>query len=79
MDAGADDFPKVGGEAGGADEIEGELFGDGGGRGGDDLFDGGFSDDGDVAAGGGLLEGLEESAGLAESVVGAKVGLDLSE
>lgn len=30
-------------------------------------------------AGGGLLEGLEESGGLAEGIVGAEIGLDLGE
>lgn len=78
-DAGADGLPEVGGEAGGADEVEGELLAHGGGRGGDDLLDGGLGDDGDVAAGGGVLERLEEGAGLAEGVVGAEVGLDLGE
>ena len=76
--AGDDGVPEVGGETSGADEIEGELFGDGGGRGSDDFFDGGFGEDGNVATGGGLLEGLEESSGLAEGVVGSEVGLDLS-
>lgn len=44
-DSGADGFPEVGGEARGADEVECELFGDGGGGGGDDLFDGGFGEE----------------------------------
>lgn len=78
-DARADGLPEVGGEAGGPDEVEGQLLAHGGGRGGDDLLDGGLGDDGDVTAGRGLLERLEEGAGLAEGVVGAEVGLDLCE
>lgn len=50
--AGADGIPEVGGEAGGADEVEGELLADGGGGGCDDLLAGRFGDGGDVAAGG---------------------------
>lgn len=77
-DAGADGVPEISGEARGSNKVKGELLADGGGRGGDDLLDGGLGDDGDVAAGGGLLKSLEESAGLAEGVVGAEVRLDLS-
>ncbi|KAL6284551.1 hypothetical protein ACE6H2_015480 [Prunus campanulata] len=75
----ADGVPEVGGDAGGANKIKGELFADGGGRRGDDLFNNEFGDDGYVTADCGLLEGLEESVGLAESVIGAEVRLDLSE
>lgn len=77
-DAGADGVPEIGGQARAANKVEGEFFADSGGGSCDDFFDGGFGDDGDVAAGGGLLESLKESAGLAESVVGAEVRLDLS-
>ena len=42
--AGDDGVPEIGGEMSGADEIEGELFGDGRGRGSDDFFDGGFGE-----------------------------------
>lgn len=75
----ANGVPEVGSEAGGADEVECELFGHSGGRRGNDFLNGGLGEDGYVAARGGLLEGLEESAGLAESVVGPEVRLDLSE
>ena len=78
MEVGADvitnGLPEVGGEVGGADEVEGKLLADGRGGGGDDFLDGSL---GDVATCGELLEGLEEGARLAEGVVGAKVGLDL--
>jgi len=76
-DAIADRLPEVGGEAGGVDEVEGELLADGGGRGGNDFLDNSLGDDGDVATRGGLLEGLEEGARLAEGVVRAEVDLDL--
>lgn len=78
-DASANCLPEVGSETGGTNKVKGKLFGDGGGGRGDDLFDGGFGKDGDVAASSGLLESLEESARLAEGIVGAEVRLDLSE
>lgn len=78
-DAGDDGIPEIGGETRGTDEIEGELFGDGGGRRSYDFFDGGFGEDGNVASGGGLLKGLEESSGLTECIVGSEVRLDLRE
>lgn len=62
LDAEEDGLVEVGGEAGGAEEIECKLFGDGGGGRGDDVVAGGFRDGGDVASGGGLLKRLEEGA-----------------
>lgn len=78
-DAGANCLPEVGSETSGTNKVKGKLFGDGGGGRRDDLFDGRFGKDGNVAASSGLLESLEESARLAEGIVGAEVRLDLSE
>nr|POE91055.1 hypothetical protein CFP56_46352 [Quercus suber] len=39
-----DGVPKIGGEMSGADEIEGELFGDGRGKGSNDFFNGRFGE-----------------------------------
>nr|POE97152.1 hypothetical protein CFP56_20005 [Quercus suber] len=64
VDAGDDGVPEIGDETSGANEIEGELFGDSRGRGSDDFFDSGFGKDGNVATGSKLLEGLKESFGL---------------
>ncbi|KAL6275122.1 hypothetical protein ACE6H2_018723 [Prunus campanulata] len=73
-----DENSEADGEAGGANEIKGKLFANGGGRRGDDLFENEFGNDGYVAAVCKLLEGLKERVGLAKSVVAAEVHLDLS-
>lgn len=53
--AGAYSFPEIVGEAGGADEVEGELLANGGGWGSEDLIHGGLGNGGYVAPGGRLL------------------------
>lgn len=54
-DTGAYSFPEIVSEAGGADEVEGELLADGGGWGSDDLIHGGLGNGRYVAPGGRLL------------------------
>ena len=73
-DAGANYLPEVGSETSGTNKVKGKLFGDGGGERRDDLFDGRFGKK-NVTVSSGLLESLEESSGLAESIVGAEVRL----